>query len=159
MTIALPFHSQFDTGNDYEAAFTPLSAGGHGKDDTQMLPFFGITFESVFWVRMRVRLALFVIDLPSFQYFPYLFFRDMAAVHPAPGMTGEDKMADMPVDRPAVSALCLPAGKQHKKDRYYSEFHLILVFYTPYRTAKVRGSWYFPVLQYLCGLNYGAGPK
>jgi len=78
---------------------------------------------------MGIRLTLFVIDLPLFQYLPYLFFGDVAAIHPAFGMTGEDKMIGMAVDWVRARLPCLPApGQQHNKDRYYSEFHRILTF-------------------------------
>jgi len=114
MTIALPFHSHLDTGDDYQAALASPSAGGYGKDNSQMLSFFGIAFQGIFRVRMGIRLALFVIDLAFFQYLAYFFFRDVAAVHPASGMAGEDEMIDVPVDR----LCCLPTGKQHEKCHY-----------------------------------------
>jgi hypothetical protein len=130
MTVALPFHSQLDTGNDHQAALASPSAVGYGKDDPQMLPFLCMAFYSVFRVRTGVRLTFFVVDLPAFQYLPYLFFRDVAAVHPASGMAGKNKMMGMPVNR----LFCLPSlsapDKQHHKQYpcYYSEFHRILIF-------------------------------
>src|SRR5579885_2448683 len=114
MTIALPFHSQLNTSDDYQTATASPSAAGYGKDDAQMLPFFGIAFQGIFRVRMGIRLALFVIDLSFFQYLPYLFFGDVAAVHPASGMAGEDEMADMSVHRVAARLTCLSTtDKQH----------------------------------------------
>ena len=92
VTVALPFHPQFYTGDNHQ------TAGRRSEDDAQVLPFAGISFERIFRIGTSFGFAFGVIDLTFFKDLADLFFRDMTAVHAAMGVAGEDEAGGMAVD-------------------------------------------------------------
>jgi hypothetical protein len=100
MTIALPLNAQFNTGDHNQPA-----SGGR-KHHAQVLALPGITIQRIFWIGAPIRFAFAKIDFAPFQYFPDLFFRNVPAIHPAPGVTRVHEMSFMPVDG-NISLHCL----------------------------------------------------
>ena len=88
--MTAPFHAEFYAGDDNQ-----LCVFG-GNDDTQMLLFCSVSFNGVFWIRTAIGLALAVINRSLIQHFMNFLCRNMTAIHPASGMSGENQFS-MPV--------------------------------------------------------------
>jgi hypothetical protein len=85
--MTLPFYVQFYAGDDDEFVVR------RRNDNPQVLMFIGVIFHRIFGIRLRVRFTFCIIDRAGIQYFKDFFFRNMPAVHAAPGMPGKDQPA------------------------------------------------------------------
>lgn len=84
--VALPFRPQLNAG-DHNQVIARWC-----KNNTQVLALMGISFQRIFGIGVRIGLAFTVVDLPFFEDFLNLGFRNVAAAHAATGMTGINKM-------------------------------------------------------------------
>ena len=85
--MALPFHVQFNTGDDDELF------ARRRDDNPQMLTFIGVIFHCIFGIRFCIRFTFGIIDRAGIQYFKDLLFGNMSAIHAAPGVPGKDQPA------------------------------------------------------------------
>ena len=85
--MALPFHVQLNTGDYNELIIRRCN------DDPQMLMLIGVIFHRIFGIRLCIRFTFGIIDRAGIQYFKDFLFRNMPAIHAAPGMPGKDQPA------------------------------------------------------------------
>ncbi len=84
--MTAPLHPQFYAGDNNQFRIF------RRYDDTQMLLFCRVSFNSIFRIRVAVWFAFTIINFPIVQHFVNFPWRNMAAVHPAPGMFRKNQL-------------------------------------------------------------------